>query len=146
MSIVKVKLLNSTARLPKRATDGSAGYDLFANIDTELFILANSRVLVPTGVSIELPSNKYVALIYARSGLSIKNGISLSNGVGVIDSDYRGEILISLHNNFSSNYNIKPNERIAQMIITPVEIPDLVIADDLNTTVRETGGFGSTGN
>lgn len=136
--------------LPSYATAGSAGLDLRACIDAPVYLpgtasgLPNS-VLVPTGIAIELPGPEYVALIYARSGLAVKYGVTLSNCVGVIDSDYRGEIKVGIVNLSGKAYTIQPGERIAQLVITPVHQADIELVDELDDTVRGAGGFGSTG-
>lgn len=142
---LKIKRIKDNAVLPKRATEGSAGFDLYSNLDSPVELAPGQRTLIPTGIAIELPDNNFVAYIYARSGLSIKNGITLSNCVGVIDSDYRGEIKVGLINLSDKAYTINPEERIAQMVISPVVIPEIIVSDDLNDTDRSTGGFGSTG-
>jgi len=142
---LKIKQLNDNAILPQRATGGSAGFDLYSNLAEPVEMAPGERVLIPTGIAIELPDNNYVAYIYARSGLAIKNGITLSNCVGVIDSDYRGEIKVGLINLSDKAYIINPSDRIAQMVIAPVIIPEFIISDDLNDTDRSDGGFGSTG-
>lgn len=142
---LKICKLHQNAVLPKRATDGSAGMDLFALLDQPICIKAGQRELVPTGIAIALPSNKYVALIYARSGLAVKKGVTLSNCVGVIDSDYRGEIKVGLINLSDQDCIINPQDRIAQMVITPVELPEIQVVSELDKTCRGTGGFGSTG-
>lgn len=130
---------------PIYATDGSACFDLVCNLDEEITIKPHETVKIPTGIAIELESNSYVALIFARSGLSTKFNIALANSVGVIDSDYRGEIFIPLINNSDSDYILKPNLRIAQLGIVPILKPALVECDDLSDTARGSGGFGSTG-
>ena len=100
---------------------------------------------IPTGIAIALPSADYVALVFARSGLGIKHGVALSNGVGVIDSDYRGEIRVGLTNLSDVPYTVQPGDRIAQLMVTPVVRPALVQVEELDETQRGTGGFGSTG-
>ncbi len=142
---LKVKKLHTGATLPTRATQGSAGYDLYACLDKSVTINPGQTVKIPTGIAIALPDSNYVALVYARSGLSVNFGIALANSVGVIDSDYRGEILVALVNNSQTAYTIEPQHRIAQMVITPVVLPDLEQVDDLEETVRGSGGFGSSG-
>lgn len=142
---VKVKRLNDSAVLPKRATEGSAGADLYACINEPLTIAPGELVKIPTGIAIELESNDLAAFLFARSGLGVKHGITLSNSVGVVDSDYRGEICVGLCNVSSEPYTIQPNERVAQMVIMPVACADFVEAEELSDTVRGEGGFGSTG-
>lgn len=142
---VQIKLLTDTAAVPTRATEGSAGYDLRADI-SEPYVLRRGEIFaVPTGVAIELPSKNLVAMVCARSGLAVRHGITLANSVGIIDSDYRGEIKVGLINLGSEDFEIAPNERIAQMLIIPVETPELTVTDDLSDTERGAGGFGSTG-
>lgn len=145
MDIVKVQKLNPNAILPQRATPGSAGYDLCACISENVIIPAGGSVVIPTGLAIALEENT-VAKIYGRSGLGIRHGITLSNCVGIIDSDYRGEIMVGLINRSKNNYTIHPAERIAQMIIEPILTPILQECDSLSQTQRGAGGFGSTGN
>lgn len=130
--------------LPAYATEGSAGLDLRACIEEKITVKVGSRVLVPSGIAIELPKD-YVALVFARSGLAIKHGLALSNGVGVIDSDYRGEIAVGLINQGEADFEISPGERIAQLVVMPVVQPELELVDDLSDTARGAGGFGSTG-
>ena len=145
MEILKIKILKENISLPEYATEGSAGMDLCAAIDVALDIAPGETVRVPTGIAIALSDPLHVALICARSGLSIRHGIALANGVGVIDSDYRGEIQVGLHNHSDKVYTIEPNERIAQMLIMPVCKPTLEVCDTLDDTARGSGGFGSTG-
>lgn len=145
MSVLKVKKLNENARLPLRATKGSAGMDLYACIDGPLTIAPHSIRVVPTGLAIELESADYVAYIFARSGLAIKHGIAPANCVGVIDSDYRGEVCVGLVNQTDNAFTIVPEERIAQLVISPVIVPEIELADELEDTERGEGGFGSTG-
>lgn len=144
MKELQIKRLRETATIPTRATSGSAGYDLYANLDTPLTIAPHEIVKVPTGIAIGLPSEDMVAYIFARSGLATKHGITLANCVGVIDSDYRGEILVALINQGKESYTIQPNERIAQMVISPIFLPTLIEAETLEQTERGAGGFGST--
>lgn len=145
MMNLNIKKLRENAKIPFRATPGSAGMDLYACIDDPITLESGEHKIVPTGISIELPSNEYVALIYARSGLAVKHGIGLSNSVGVIDSDYRGELCVSLINQYAESYTINPDERIAQLVIMPVIPVDPVEVEELGETSRGEGGFGSTG-
>ncbi len=131
--------------LPKFATAGAACMDLCACIDAPVTLEAGARALIPTGIAIALPSADYVALVFARSGLGIKQGVCLSNGVGVIDSDYRGEIGVGLVNLGQSAYTMQPGDRIAQLMVTPVVQPTVVQVSALDDTDRGAGGFGSTG-
>ncbi len=142
---INVKKLNENAQLPFRATRGSAGADLFACIDTDIVVLPQERVLVPTGIAIELESPETGAFIFPRSSLSSKFGISLANCVGVVDSDYRGEIKVPVINHSNEPYTIHNGERIAQMVILPVILPTFAESDELTETQRSDGGFGSTG-
>ena len=130
--------------LPYYASAGAAAMDLHACLDAPVEIAPRALVSIPTGVAIALPSADYVALVFARSGLGIKHGIALSNGVGVIDSDYRGEIRVGLTNLSETPYTIQPGDRIAQLMVTPVVRPTLVQAEELDETARGAGGFGST--
>ena len=142
---LKIKKLRENAILPTRGTKGSAGADLYACIEESVTINPGDLKLIPTGVAIALPDSSAVACLYARSGLGVKHGICLANGVGVVDSDYRGEIMVGLCNVSGKPYTIEPNERIAQMVISPVIIPELVEVEKLDETDRGEGGFGSTG-
>ena len=128
--------------LPKFATAGAACMDLCACIDAPVTLEAGARALIPTGIAIALPSADYVALVFARSGLGIKQGVCLSNGVGVIDSDYRGEIGVGLVNLGQSAYTVQPGDRIAQLMVTPVVQPTVVQVSALDDTDRGAGGFG----
>lgn len=133
------------AKPPEYATPGSAAADLCAVLDEPLTLKPMQRALVPTGLAIALPDAGYVALVCARSGLAIKGGLTLSNGLGVIDSDYRGEIGVGLVNLGETAYTIQPGERIAQLMVVPVALARFVQAETLNDTQRGQGGFGSTG-
>lgn len=137
--------LSEKAIIPQRATNGSAGLDLCACMDEGVLLNPGDRKLIHTGVAIELPSSEYVALLFARSGLAVKKGITLMNSVGVIDSDYRGEICAALCNLGDEPYEITPGERVAQLVITKIETPNPVEAKTLGETERGSGGFGSTG-
>lgn len=142
---IKIKKLKQNAKIPMRATNGSAGMDLYACIDKEITIAPGELVVVPTGIAIELPDNSCAAFLYARSGLGVKHGICLANGVGVIDSDYRGEICAGLCNVSNKAYTISSDERICQMVIAPVILPTVTEVSELGDTERGAGGFGSTG-
>ena len=131
--------------LPQFATPGSAAMDLRACIDRPVTIRAGERTVVPTGLAMALPSADYVELLFARSGLGIRKGVCLSNGVGVIDSDYRGEIGVGLVNLSQEAYTVQPGDRIAQLMVVPVERPTVSLVEDLDDTSRGSGGFGSTG-
>lgn len=130
---------------PAYATPGSAGMDLRACIDEAVTIPAGERGMIPTGLAIALPGPEWVALVYARSGLAIKHGLAPANCVGVIDSDYRGEIVVGLLNSSGEAYTIEPGERVAQLVIMPVTQARITVTDTLDETERGEGGFGSTG-
>ena len=130
---------------PAYATPGSAGMDLRACIDEPVTIPAGERGMIPTGLAIALPGPEWVALVYARSGLAIKHGVAPANCVGVIDSDYRGEIVVGLLNSSKEDYTIEPGERVAQLVIMPVTQARVSVVEELDETERGTGGFGSTG-
>lgn len=142
---IKVKRINERARIPYRATEGSAGCDLFACLDEDVTLAPGERKLIPTGIAIEIPYEKSAGFVFPRSSVSSKYGISLSNCVGVIDSDYRGEVKIPLINHSSEPYTIRNGDRIAQIVVMPVIDAYYVPADDLTETKRGEGGFGSTG-
>ena len=139
---VKIKLTRGAA-LPEYATDGSAAVDLRAA--ESLTIEAGARALVPTGVHIAPETKNVVAIVAARSGLAIKHGIALSNGIGVIDSDYRGEVCVGLINQSDKAFSIERGDRIAQLMFMPVLTANLIAAESLDETERGEGGFGSTG-
>ena len=141
---LKLKKLRPHAVLPVRATSGSAGLDLSACIDAPMTLAPGQRALIPTGLAAAIPAGT-AGMIYARSSLGVKHGIALSNGVGVIDSDYRGEISVGLCNFSSEPYTIQPGERIAQLVLHPVLLLPVEEADSLDETARGAGGFGSTG-
>ena len=130
---------------PFYATEGAAAMDLCACVDGEVTVAPRALVSIPTGIAIALPSAEYVALVFARSGLGIKHGVCLSNGVGVIDSDYRGEIRVGLTNLSDTPYTISPGYRIAQLAVVPVVQARLTVCDELPESGRGAGGFGSTG-
>ena len=144
-NILKIKKVREGAVIPKRATPGSAGMDLYAVLDSGKTLERGEILMVPTGIAIELPSPDYVAYIFARSGLAIKHGITLANCVGVIDSDYRGEVCVGLVNVSNTPYTITPGERIAQLVISPVSLMPVMETESLSDTERGEGGFGSTG-
>lgn len=141
---VNIKKLNENAVAPTYGSPYAAGADLYACIDSDLTIEAGKTVLVKTGLAIELEVG-YVALIYARSGLASKKGLAPANKVGVVDCDYRGEIMVALHNHSDTPQTISPRERIAQMVITPYITAEFNEVETLSETVRGEGGFGSTG-
>jgi dUTP pyrophosphatase len=140
-----VKILkNNEFDLPKYETEGSSGMDLRANVDDTIVLKPFERYLVPTGISIEIPRG-YEAQIRARSGLAIKHGISLVNGIGTIDSDYRGEIKVILINLGNENFEIKKGDRVAQMIFAKVEMAEVREVKVIESSDRGSGGFGHTG-
>ena len=143
--IVKYSVLSPLAKVPAYATAGAAAADLCAALEEPLTIAPMQRVLVPTGLAIELPDAGCVALVYARSGLSIKHGLCMANGVGVVDSDYRGELKVPMINLGTEPYTIAPGERVAQLCIAPVWQAGFAAAEELSDTDRGIGGFGSTG-
>lgn len=142
---LKIKKMRDNAKVPQRATGGSAGLDLCACIDESITLAGGETALVPTGIAIALPSSEYGAFVFPRSGIAIKHGIGLLNSVGVIDSDYRGEIMVGVINQVKESYTIEPGERIAQMVIMPVSTMPVVQVETLDETERGAGGFGSTG-
>ncbi len=141
---IAVKKLKENAVLPTYGSQEAAGADLYACLDAPTTVLPGQTVFVPTGLSMELPRG-YVGLIYARSGLACKRDLAPANKVGVIDSDYRGEFIVALHNHGEKPQEIAPGERVAQLVITPVVTPGFVQVDSLSDTARAAGGFGSTG-
>ena len=130
---------------PYYASAGAAAMDLHACIDEAVTLAPGGRAFLPTGIAIALPSAEYVALVFDRSGLGIKHGIALSNGVGVIDSDYRGEIRVGLTNLSDTPYTVMPGDRVAQLMVVPVARACVLELDELPATQRGAGGFGSTG-
>lgn len=145
MQKLKIKKIRTDAILPTRGSNGAAGLDLYAYLDEPLTLEPRGLYKVPTGVAIALPDKNTVGLVFARSGLGMKHGISLSNAVGVIDSDYRGELIVGLSNLSSVPYTLAPGERFAQLVVMPVFPMDLEETDDLGETQRGAGGLGSTG-
>lgn len=149
MDKLKVKIISDIYKaedlLPEYKTDGSAGMDLKAAIAEEIILSPGERKLIPSGIAISLSDKNTVALIYARSGLASKFGICLANSVGVVDSDYRGEIFCPLINLSDKEFVLKPLERMAQLIIAPIHKMDIEIVDELDSTKRGSGGFGHTG-
>lgn len=141
---LKIKKLHPQAKLPTKATAGSAGYDLYACIEQPLVLLPHTTTAVSLGFCAELPEQT-VGLIYIRSGIAAKHGIMLANCVGVIDCDYRGEWKVMLHNLTDISYTIEPFERVAQLVVTSYYSPTIIETDELTDTQRGTGGFGSTG-
>ena len=143
---VKV-LLSRGMTMPAYATDGAAAVDMRAAIDegTTVTIQPGERAMIPTGMAISLESANVVAILAARSGLAVKSGINLANGIGVIDSDYRGEICVGLYNSSDVPFTVHRGDRIAQLLFMPVYVANLIEAATLDETARGAGGFGSTG-
>lgn len=144
MSTIAVKKLRSNAILPTYGSAEAAGADLYACLDEPVTIEAGETVFIPTGIAMEVPKG-CAGLVYARSSLGAKRGLAPANKVGVIDSDYRGEISVVLHNHGQIAQTVQPGERIAQLVITPVLTPIYEETDELTDTNRGSGGFGSTG-
>ncbi len=142
---VEIKRLHPTVSLPSYASDAAAGLDLHAAIDAPVHIPPHARVLIPCGFAIAPQRNDVVALLFARSGLAHKKGLVPSNGVGVVDADYRGEVMVSILNTSDEPYVMLPNERFAQMLFLPVYTASLISVTQLEETERGGGGFGSTG-
>ena len=141
---VKIKKLNENAVIPTYGTEFSAGADLYACIDEDIEIKPGETAFIGTGLSVEIPEG-YGAFIYARSGLACKKGLAPANKVGVVDSDYRGEIKVALHNHSLITHTVSRGERIAQMVVAPYIKCDFIEVESLEETVRGEGGFGSTG-
>lgn len=144
MEQIRVKKLDPKAKLPTYGSDSAAGADLYACISDTVTVAPGETVFIPTGLSMELP-NGYAGLIYARSGLACKHGLAPANKVGVIDSDYRGEFIVALHNHGMGSQTVANGDRIAQLLITPVITPGFQEVETLSQTERAQGGFGSTG-
>lgn len=144
MEKVAVKKLREGAILPTFGSPEAAGADLYACLEQDVTIAPGETVFVPTGLAMELPRG-YAGLIYARSGLACKRGLAPANKVGVVDSDYRGEFIVALHNHGTQAQTISTGERIAQLVVTPVLIPEYIEVETLSDTQRGVGGFGSTG-
>ena len=145
MEKLLVKKMRDDAIIPTRATDGSAGFDLYACIDAPVEIEPHKCVGIPSGIAISLPDKNCAAFVFARSGLARKHGIAPVNAVGVIDSDYRGELRVALFNESHTDYTIHDGDRIAQLMVLPVVQPRLSFVTELDETERGAGGFGSTG-
>lgn len=141
---VNVKKLDDRAVLPTYGSEYAAGADLYAVLDEEVYILPGETKLIKTGLAMEIPEG-YAGLIYARSGLASKRGLAPANKVGVVDSDYRGEVMVALHNHSNTAQTVAAGERIAQLVVTPFLKVDFAQTEELNETVRGAGGFGSTG-
>ena len=144
MESIRVKKLRPGATLPAYGSLGAAGADLTACLEESVTIGPGQTAFIPTGIALELPVN-CAGLVYARSGMACKQGLAPANKVGVIDSDYRGEVMVALHNHGSQARTVEPGQRIAQLLITPVLTPAYEEAAELSDTARDAGGFGSTG-
>ena len=141
---MRIKKLRANAVIPTYGSADAAGADLYACLEAAVTIEPGKTVFIPTGLSMEVPKG-YAGLIYARSSMGTKRGLAPANKVGVVDSDYRGEVMVALHNHGSESQTVESGERIAQLLITPVLAPAFVECDDLSDTLRGQGGFGSTG-
>lgn len=145
MKTLKIMRTSPTAQLPTRATAGSAGYDLYADLVQPVVLNPGEIQAISTGIAIALEDPTLVALVFARSGLGIRHGVSLANGVGVVDSDYRGTISAGLTNHSDTPYTIRPGDRVAQLAIVPILTPPLEECESLPDSARGDGRFGSTG-
>ena len=141
---VRIKKLDEKAVVPTYGSEFAAGADLYACLEDALTINPHETILVHTGVAMEIPTG-FAGLIYARSGIASKRGLAPANKVGVVDSDYRGEVMVALHNHSAVAQTIENGERIAQLVIAPYVVADFVVSDELDDTERGAGGFGSTG-
>ena len=144
MSSIRVKKVRENAVLPAYGSVAAAGADLYACLEEPAMIEPGATVFIPTGLSMEIPAG-YAGLIYARSSMGTKRGLAPANKVGVIDSDYRGEVMVALHNHGKQAQTVASGERIAQLLVTPVLQPAFEEAEELSNTERGQGGFGSTG-
>ena len=141
---MRIKKLREHAVIPTYGSADAAGADLYACLDGAVTIEPGKTVFIPTGLAMEVPKG-YAGLIYARSSMGTKRGLAPANKVGVVDSDYRGEVMVALHNHGSEAQTVAAGERIAQLLVTPVLAPAFIECDDLSDTLRGAGGFGSTG-
>lgn len=144
MTDINVKKLNDFAKLPTRGSEYAAGVDLYAAIDRPIWVAPHSTVKIGTGLAFELPEGVFAA-IFARSGVATKRGLRPANCVGVIDSDYRGQVIVALHNDTQYDRDIVPGERIAQMVLLPFISMDFNEVNELSDTARGEGGFGDSG-
>lgn len=144
MNTICVKRLKPSAKLPTYGSAGAAGADLYACLEESVVIVPGQTVMIPTGLAMEIP-DRCAGLIYARSGLACKQGLAPANKVGVVDSDYRGEFMVALHNHGDTERIVSHGDRIAQLVITPVLTPSFTEVEELTDTARASGGFGSTG-
>ena len=141
---MKIKLLSNLATVPTRGSEYAAGYDLYAAIEETTVIPTHCTVKIPTDIAMEIPTG-FAGLIMARSGLATKEGLRPANCVGLIDSDYRGNVIVALHNDTNIDKIVNSKERIGQLMIVPFEAVEFEVVDELSDTVRADGGFGSTG-
>ena len=141
---VRIKKLRENAAVPTYGSEFAAGADLYAAVEESVTIAPSETKLIPTGIAMEIPVG-YAGFIYARSGLASKKGLAPANKVGVVDADYRGEVMVALHNHGKTEQTIEAGERIAQMVIAPFITANFIVSDSLEDTVRGAGGFGSTG-
>lgn len=141
---VKFKKLTQTAQTPTRGSKYAAGYDLSADVGSNVIIAPHTTIKIGTGIAVELPENTFGA-IYARSGIASKEGLRPANCTGVVDCDYRGEIIVAMHNDSDVMRIVEPGERIAQLVVQPYVSVEFEEVETLSTTVRGEGGFGSTG-
>jgi dUTP pyrophosphatase len=141
---LRIKKLRDNAQMPTYGSEWAAGADMYAAIDEAVTIQPNETKFIPTGLAFEIPEG-YAGFIYARSGLACKKGLAPANKVGVVDADYRGEVMVALHNHGTEAQTVEAGERIAQMIIAPFITANFIFSDELDDTVRGAGGFGSTG-
>ena len=141
---LRIKKLRDNAQMPTYGSEWAAGADMYAAIGEAVTIQPNETKFIPTGLAFEIPEG-YAGFIYARSGLACKKGLAPANKVGVVDADYRGEVMVALHNHGTEAQTVEAGERIAQMIIAPFVAVNYIFSDELDDTVRGAGGFGSTG-
>ena len=141
---LRIKKLRDNAQMPTYGSEWAAGADMYAAIDEAVTIQPDETKFIPTGLAFEIPEG-YAGFIYARSGLACKKGLAPANKVGVVDADYRGEVMVALHNHGTEAQTVEAGERIAQMIIAPFITANFIFSDELDDTVRGAGGFGSTG-
>lgn len=144
MDAIRVKILKEGAKLPTYGSAQAAGADLYACLQEPVTIAPGETAFIPTGIALEVPTH-CAGLIYARSGMACKRGLAPANKVGVVDSDYRGEIIVALHNHGNLAQTVENGERVAQFVITPVLTPAYEMVKELSDTARNKGGFGSTG-
>ena len=144
MPVIAVKKLDENAVVPTYGSEYAAGADLYALAQEDIVIMPGETKLIHTGIAMEIPEG-YAGLIYARSGLASKRGLAPANKVGVVDADYRGEIMVALHNHSNVEQKVSPKERIAQLVVAPFLKASFEVCEELSDTVRGAGGFGSTG-